>query len=197
MHGVILFTSQETKEKLLDILIKIKRQIPVPTWVYGERDMAMQKIHLELGALGIAETCLSFDILIHSIENILNYVYEGKDSSDEQKVPPRQESIRINDVNCSLQFADRQEISLTQLEYKFVSLLATKKNTAVTYEEIYQFAWEKGEQSTTDYREQKYRVSNLAFHIRKKLKKHEVPNNLLRTVRSIGYLLDFNVINDS
>ena len=194
MHGVILFTSnRDRQENVLDTLVNIKRHTPVPTWVYGETDGTSKKLHLELGVVGTLAQETSYDNLVQSIENTFRYIYQDRRVEMKEPTTEFSDRIQLNDLNCSIQLPNEQEISLTQLEYKFISLLATKMNQAFTYDEIYTNIWRKEKSYLTDNVDKKYRVSNLAFHIRHKLKNYSVTTDLIRTVRSVGYLLDTNV----
>lgn len=97
----------------------------------------------------------------------------------------------MNAQNHSIQLPNQTEVSLTNLEYKLLALLDTRVNQAFTYENIYSSIWDSKRE--TELSEKKYRIANMVFHIRNKLKRHDINPNVLRTVRSVGYLLDTNV----
>lgn len=99
--------------------------------------------------------------------------------------------FQLNDQNHSIQIPEKEEVNLTHLEYKLLALLFTQVNQAFTYEDIHTKVWTI--EKKTEFSEKKYRIANMVFHIRKKLKRHGINPNVLRTVRSIGYLLDTNI----
>lgn len=88
----------------------------------------------------------------------------------------------LNELNMSIVLDGESEVLLTRLEYQIISLLYRNANTTVTYEQISLVLWEG-----KLVRDQNYRITNLIFHLRRKLgSKGEA---LIQTVRSKGYLL--------
>ena len=88
-----------------------------------------------------------------------------------------------NNVSVRL-YPNEDEISLTRLEYQLMNLLYENPSKGITYEEIYEEVWQ------TPYKDNKYRVANLVFHLREKLEKAGGKPSIIRTVRSRGYMLD-------
>lgn len=74
------------------------------------------------------------------------------------------------------------DIQLTPLEYKMLSLLVSEINSTHTYESIFQMIW--GEEAI-ELSEQKFRVSNVIFHLRNKVKDSRQIE--IVTTHGIGY----------
>lgn len=81
-----------------------------------------------------------------------------------------------------------KSIYLTKLEFCFLDLLISHRGTVVTYEEIYHALWQK--KLNMNYSIQA-RISNLAFLVRKKVEDAPQKPMLIKTIRSIGYMYDF------
>ncbi|ALS00976.1 hypothetical protein ATZ33_06215 [Enterococcus silesiacus] len=91
--------------------------------------------------------------------------------------------IELYPNNLSVAINGHKEVSLTRLEYRAFEILYQKRNKAVTYKEIYEFVWK------SEINEKQYRVANIIFHLRKKIEANVDDAKIIKTVRSIGYLL--------
>ena len=191
VHGVVIHSSaEENQNKVLELILSIKRRFTLPIWVRTEKNNAIsKKLNLELGVLGNLDENVSNEEMFVIIENTLNLIHDT-DGENTTEIKTSNE-LQLNSLNCSMKIPNKAEVSLTRLEYKMISLLATRVNQAFTYEEIYKYVWEDGEE--TDNSSKRYRTSNLAFHIRNKLSQNGMNPKILRTVRSVGYLLDSNL----
>ncbi|MBO0441228.1 response regulator transcription factor [Candidatus Enterococcus ikei] len=191
IHGVIIYTTNdEHQNNVLELILTIKRHCSLPIWVRNETEQPMSKnLNLELGVLGNLDATISNEEMFAMIENTLELLNPISDESITNNNPSNQ--LQLNSLNCSMKLPNKAEVCLTRLEYKMMSLLATRMNQAFTYEEIYQCVWSEDRESDNSIR--KYRTSNLAFHIRNKLSHHGINPKILRTVRSVGYLLDSNI----
>lgn len=81
-----------------------------------------------------------------------------------------------------------QEVSLTKLEFQTISFLQENIGKAMSYEEIYQAVWQE-KHTGSPLENRQYRISNLIFHLRKKMEINNVHPNYIKTVRSKGYML--------
>ncbi|MBL1230307.1 response regulator transcription factor [Enterococcus sp. BWB1-3] len=92
--------------------------------------------------------------------------------------------IELYPQNFSISIENGEEITLTRLEFAAVNLLKSKSGTTLTYDEIYRQIW--GEEDGN----KKYKVTNLFFHLRKKIERDVKNPQYIKTVRSKGYRLD-------
>ncbi|MFD2307324.1 DNA-binding response regulator [Enterococcus termitis] len=187
LHGVLIYSSEDSQSQVLELILSLKKQSLLPIWVKSKTENEIsKKINLELGVLGNLDKNISDDELFVIIENTLKLIHK----SDRENINGRNTSneLELNSLNCSMKLPNKSEVSLTRLEYRMVSLLASRVNQAFTYEEISNHVWEGNE--NVDFSMKTYRVANVAFHIRNKLKQGGVDPKILRTVRSVGYLLD-------
>lgn len=190
VEGVVIHcTKEDSPNKILEMVLTIRRNFSLPIWIrdFAQNDVS-KKLNLELGVLGNLDETVSNEEMYIIIENTLGFFNNKKNMKTELNYTNK---IELNGFNNSLKIEGKAEISLTQLEYKMLTLLETKVNQAFTYEEIYQSIWQNSEE--VDSSVKRYRTSNLVFHIRNKLIENNVNPTILRTVRSVGYLLDSNI----
>lgn len=188
IDGIVIHRSEEEDQnKLLELLLSIKRQKYFPIWIREENgDQLIRRLAIELGALSSFDATSSSDEIVRVIENTFHLIYQNS-----LKVSGENENgteITLNESNLSIMMPNNTEIRLTQLEYKLVSLLANNINQTFVYEDIYKHVWPVDNELNTGHK--KYRIANLVFHIRTKLKQHKVNSNVLQTVRSVGYRLN-------
>lgn len=191
IDGVVIHRSEgEDQNRVLELLLSIKRQKYFPIWIREENgDRLIRKVAIELGALASFDSTSSSDEIVRVMENTFHLIYQNslKVSGESDKIA----QTRLNELNLSIIMPNNTEIRLTQLEYKLVSLLASNRNQAFVYEDIYKHVWPSDNEMNTGHK--KYRIANLVFHIRAKLKQHKINPNTLKTVRSVGYLLDTTI----
>lgn len=190
VQGVVIHYSEEDNQnKILELILSINRHFSLPIWIRDKAESTMsKKLNLELGVLGNLDSTISDEEMYVIIENTLN-LFHRKATEEGRRDPINK--IKLDSFNNSIKLAGTAEVALTQLEYRMLTLLATRVNQAFTYEEIYESVWSFGEDVSIQVK--KYRTSNLAFHIRNKLSRHGINPKVLRTVRSVGYLLDSNI----
>lgn len=195
VHGIVIHcSSDENQNKVLELILSIKRRFTLPIWVRSETDNVIsKKLNLELGVVGNFDKNITNEEMFVIIENTLKLVYSNE--NEENIETKASKELLLNSLNFSIKVPGKAEVSLTRMEFKMISLLASRMNQAFTYEEIYKHVWESEED--TDNSTKGYRTSNLAFHIRNKLSHHGMNPKILRTVRSVGYLLDSNLESDN
>lgn len=191
IHGVIIY--QEKGEELsanLELILSIKRRSSLPIWIIDETKNRMnRKLMLDLGAVGVLDSSFSDEEISILIKNTMELIYSRSVKNHSERT--KKAGFQLNTQNHSIQVPNKVEISLTHLEYKILTLLATRVNQAFTYEDIHATVW--GKEREVEFIEQKYHIANTVFHIRDKLKRHGLNPNILRTVRSVGYLLDATI----
>lgn len=187
IDGVVIHRSEgEDQNKLLELLLNIKRQKYFPIWIREENsDRLIRKVAIELGALSSFDSTSSSDEIVCIMENTFHLISQKRLGFFGESDTKRAE-IRLNELNHSITMPNSSEIHLTQLEYKLVALLISETNQAFIYEDIYKGVWSAD--NTMNTSDKKYQIANLVFHIRNKLKLYGVNPNTLRTIRSVGYL---------
>lgn len=191
IHGVIIHHKRGQDPRAnLELMLSIKRRSSLPIWVIDETENKFnRKITIEIGAIGVLDSKFPEEEMFILIKNTMDMIYLRSQISNKEKT--KISHLQLNTQNHSIQVPNKVEVSLTQLEYKMVALLAAKSNQAISYEDIYANMWMLDEEISIS--EKKYRIANMVFHIRNKLKQNEINPNVLRTVRSVGYLIDTKV----
>ncbi|OJG92264.1 hypothetical protein RV15_GL003366 [Enterococcus silesiacus] len=135
-------------------------------------------VYLKLGADGVfSEDADVLDLIVKNIlKRIRKETVEKKDQGSSFEMIPKKSCVLIN---------KNQEINLTRQEFLALTILYKKRNETVTYEDIYQGVWGKGPEEL-----QKNRVCNLVSHVRKKFSDVKNSPVQVKTIRSIGYILD-------
>lgn len=165
---------------ICEMIIHLRKSSDALVWIVSEHlTKANRHVYSRLGADGIAGNECEPDEFAQLITNALNRQMTllpreaHLNESADLKIVPSNFSVMI----------DGKEIDLTRLEYLIVEYLYQNIGRAVSYEKIYQNVWKD------DVAIRKYRVSNLIFHLRKKIEKNEDTPRYIKTVRSKGYML--------
>ncbi|MBO0422752.1 winged helix-turn-helix domain-containing protein, partial [Enterococcus plantarum] len=133
--------------------------------------------YLNIGVDIILTKDLDSDEMYIEICKILNLINKEKISKYKNTEKP----IFLVSDNRSIKLSEGKEVLLTKLEYKAMKLLVINKNKVLTYEQIFSHLW--GGSSSN----QNYRIANLIFHLRNKIKK-KTNTNFIETIRSTGYM---------
>ncbi|MBP2098479.1 winged helix-turn-helix domain-containing protein [Enterococcus rivorum] len=162
-----------------ELILMLRKKSTSLIWILCEELSRINKlVYFELGVDGVADVTNEKELFLLQLCNILKKVKNRADC-DYQKHTP---SLYLNSNNLSVLKNGMEEISLTPLEFKVLNLLLKKRGKMVSYKEIYQTLWEE------EKKNQLYRVNNLIFSLRKKLK--DSSNQFyIRTIRSKGYVL--------
>ncbi|WYJ81571.1 hypothetical protein IGL98_001949 [Enterococcus sp. DIV0840] len=115
-------------------------------------------------------------IVKNILKRIKKEISKKKNTESSFEIIPEKSCVLVN---------KKQEIDLTRQEFLVLTILYGKKNQTVTYEDIYKGVWAK---STGEV--QKNRVCNLVSHVRKKFADLKNSPVQVKTIRSIGYILD-------
>lgn len=183
----------EDAVKTCSILLKLKEKPDAYVWIFSSNvQKVVRTVYLQLGALGVFSEEYDENELQLIISNSLSKGNErilerraataNAVSTDvyEEKKEGRFELIPRN---FSVKIDGSKEIPLTRLEYKMMEALNSHKNRTVSYEELSEEVW--GETLTNET----YRITNLVFHLRKKIEDDSVHPTVIRTIRSKGYML--------
>lgn len=187
---VIKEASVEEIGQTCELIIRIRNLTNQFIWVLSDCSTKINRmVYLQLGSDG------TFDDRYDSDEFGL-YVQTALDRRQENTEAPsfkiinggKQKKYVENPIclipnNFSVDVKEIGEVSLTKLEFQALEILINHKGEAVSYEEMYRTIWGK---DTTD---QKYRISNLIFHLRKKIGDDPFKPKYIKTVRSRGYML--------
>nr|WP_245341782.1 helix-turn-helix domain-containing protein [Enterococcus rivorum] len=92
--------------------------------------------------------------------------------------------MTIDEQNFSFCLDDGRTIYLTRLEYRLFVELAKEPNQTVLYADLIERIWSETVQKDTIYR-----LANLVFHVRQKLRKEQINPEIIKTIRSRGYML--------
>ncbi|MBO0441178.1 winged helix-turn-helix domain-containing protein [Candidatus Enterococcus ikei] len=173
-----------------EMIIHLKKSFSTLVWIVSEHlTKANRCVYPRLGADGIAGSECEPAELVQLISNALKRHRNMSDFSSVQSTQiskkhhlKEEANLKLVPSNFSVTI-DNKEIDLTKLEYLTMEYLYQNIGRAVSYEKIYQNVWKD------NVGERKYRVSNLIFHLRKKIEKDEKSPKYIKTVRSKGYML--------
>ncbi|WP_207695254.1 two-component system, OmpR family, response regulator VicR [Enterococcus sp. DIV0212c] len=173
-----------------EMIVHLRKCSTTLVWIVSEHlTKANRRVYPRLGADGVVGDECEPDELVQLITNALNRQKNTSDFPTEQSLQTRNEyqmnepaTLKLVSSNFSV-LIDHNEIDLTKLEYLTMEYLYQNIGRAVSYEKIYQNVWKD------DVGARKYRVSNLIFHLRKKIEKDEKAPKYIKTVRSKGYML--------
>ncbi|MFD2305758.1 winged helix-turn-helix domain-containing protein [Enterococcus termitis] len=176
---------EESKElnftSICEHLLEIRKKSDVYILILADPEQTIftsQMVYLKLGADGIYSE--EADVLDLIVKNILKRV-----KKETIKKNMKRASFEIIPEKSCIVVNENQEIDLTRQEFLAMSILFNKRDQTVTYEDIYRGVWSK---QTGEV--QKNRVCNLVSHIRKKFDAVKESPIRLKTVRSIGYILE-------
>ncbi|ALS02724.1 hypothetical protein ATZ33_15470 [Enterococcus silesiacus] len=176
-------------------ILQIKQQTNAYIWILsGKSTLINRQVYLQLGVDGNFDQESFPEELLLYLKNFLarqdekkrmqRNVIGGKRFSNQSDTVG--EKFEMNPTNHSLSvfIGEKEvEVELTRLEYRLLELLYSHPGKAFNYQEIHEKLWD------LPYQEENYRVANIIFHIRKKLERHGVGADVIKTVRSKGYMI--------
>ncbi|WP_375180132.1 winged helix-turn-helix domain-containing protein [Enterococcus rotai] len=176
-----------------ELILELRRHFKALIWVVSKNQTKTNKlVYLQLGADGVLDEEDERDVSLLQLTNLLKRIKgeapstinkNGIEQRKEEKVP-----IQLIATNLSVVLKGKVEVALTKLEFEIISYLAEHTGKALTYEEIYKNIWNEEFGDNTSGNKQ-YRVSNMIFHLRKKLEVNSARPEYIKTVRSKGYML--------
>lgn len=180
--GILLKeTGEHSIEKICYMIIELRKKCNPLIWVLSKKASLIQKIiYLELGADGTFTDMNAPEEIYLVIKQSLNRYRKSKKETEVKA----ESGITLNERNLSIQ-GDKEELEviLTRLEYQLLKLFLENESVVLTYQQLYEEIW------GYPYENDRYRIANLVFHLRKKLKQAGKDPEAIRTVRAQGYML--------
>lgn len=194
LDGVLVYNDfPENSDRLFEILITLKNNASLPIWTYSKHQKATnRRIHLELGAVGSIGGDTSVEELWLIIENMLKIIFSNKHKEKLKIKNPniqKKEEFFLSKENLCLNVKEIH-IELTRKEFLLVQLLTNSPNKGISNVEIYRHVWGGELSEETILNTRLYRIANVIFHLRNKLRQGGLNPRIIRTVRSTGYLFD-------
>lgn len=185
IDGIVMHYKKDIEKSILYEQIVIVRNVStIPIWVISEAMSTRERLtFLKLGALVIIKEGIFDEELSLSLANALQAINQRR-SFNGLVTASRLKNIEISESNSSIQFKTGQTVHLTRLEFQLFMELSKVPNQAVSYDKLSQLIWEESFKKGNQYR-----LANLVFHVRQKLKKENVNPLIIKTVRSRGYML--------
>ncbi|MHC5228294.1 winged helix-turn-helix domain-containing protein [Enterococcus sp. LJL99] len=175
--AVIYLTKENCLAKIIDWLLFSKLNPEMFVWiVYKEPLKHEQDILLELGANDVLTTSNELAKLPFIVKNTFS---RTRRTDDDIETSVRKNSF-LNEENQTV-WINTQEKSLTKTEFRLLKILYERLNTTVSYNDIFKEIWKD------DCKNKLFRVSNVVFHLRKKV--NDSDQFEIKTTRSKGYML--------
>lgn len=175
LDGVLLYAIEE-HEAIFEWIVEIRKSSSIYIWVcVPQQKVKMNSLlYLHLGADGIFETAdLDELMLVMKRAIIRNRPIDSVETNRMIQFLPEKSSVSIN----------KQEVSLTNLEYKLLSNLFEKSGEVQSYDRLFDKIW-----STRNKSEGRAQLANLVASLRTKLRNY--PNLIeIKTIRNKGYML--------
>lgn len=174
-------TSEESIKNLCDFFTNENEESPFVFILLKKATRIERLILLQLGATIVFDQQVDPKEFALIVSKLLKPMTEQPQTKLTEVRSKTGIQLMINSL--SIRLSDGREVSLTPLEYKLIDFLYEKNQQVQTYEEIGVFMW--GE----DKKSNRYLISNLVFHIRKKIEPDGSQPIYLKTVRTVGYVL--------
>lgn len=186
--GVIMhYKNEGEKSQVYEQILTIRSTSRIPIWIMSEEMSSLDKlIFLKLGVFVMIKEYVFDEELSLTLSNTLHFFNpkpEGKRRNNLPKENNISKDITINARNLSLCFRNGQIIYLTNLEYRLFIELAKEPNKTILYDDLIEKIW-----PDNNKKDALYRLANLVFHLRKKLRNEQINPNIVKTVRSRGYM---------
>ncbi|EOL44482.1 MULTISPECIES: response regulator transcription factor [Enterococcus] len=176
---------EESKElnftNICEWLLEIRKISDIYILILADVDQMIftsRMVYLKLGADGIfTEEADEMDLIVKNIlKRLKKETVKKRENQSSFEIIPEKSCVLVN---------KKQEVDLTRQEFLALTILYKNKNQTVTYEDIYKGVWAKNGSGV-----QKNRVCNLVSHVRKKFADLKNSPVQVKTIRSIGYILD-------
>ncbi|MBO0474839.1 response regulator transcription factor [Enterococcus ureasiticus] len=166
---------------IINLLFELRKNFSGLIWVLSAKYEEKNEIlYYKMGVDGISYSDRPSELIQLQLTNALNRNFKKKANSS---TISKSSSLKLNPINSSVHKENGEEISLTRSEYNVLNLLMENLNNTVTYEEMLGVIW------NDDKRSNKYKISNLIFHLRSKVESDLKKPKYIKTVRSRGYML--------
>jgi len=188
LDGLDVLVIEESIElnftNICEWLLEIRKVSDIYILILADEEQMVftsRMVYLKLGADGIfTEEADELDLIVKNVlKRLKKETIKRKEKESSFEIIPEKSCALVN---------KKQEVDLTRQEFLVLSILYKNKNQTVTYEDIYRGVWTK---STGEV--QKNRVCNLVSHVRKKFADLKNSPVQVKTIRSIGYILDISL----
>ncbi|MGG5372662.1 winged helix-turn-helix domain-containing protein [Enterococcus sp. AZ196] len=190
--AIIIFSGKGGKNsrEVYLLIIQLRQLTDAIIMVFQEQKEAIDKVmNLQLGAdintdpsFTIKEVHLLLENLVKRKKKV-DQLRESirKEMEQVSKVTPPFISESFNDGSMSVRLANR-DIYFTSKEYMLIRLLQENCNQVCTYQEIYEFVWNR------PYENQKIYITNVVFRIREKFRHNGLNlEKYIYNIRGVGY----------
>lgn len=179
---IILANQREDYIEVCRWLIIIASKKPIFIWIICQNDEEnISELYSELAKnsiVSIVDMNICNEFLFFQVKKAAKYI---KNVLTFQKDQAPQAQFLLDKKSMKF-ILDDNEIELTRNEFKMMSILHNAMGNVVSYRELIKGMW-----SVNDDVSYKYRLANLVFHVRKKLKKQSYID--IKIVRTRGYKL--------
>lgn len=160
---------------------EIKQKQDVPIIFLTAKDEETDIVQgLDLGADDYITKPFRMRELVSRINTVLRRFQKG----EEKKHIIVIQNIKI-DINKAKVYREDEEIILTALEYKILSMLAMNKNQVMTREQILEKIWDIAGNFVNDNT-----LTVYIKRIREKIGDNQTNPQIIKTIRGIGYLVE-------
>ena len=182
LDGLVVYLNKEQNlSEVIEWLLFSKTNPEVFVWVVSSNTLEREKdILFELGANDVLCSGDCVEKLPYIIKNTFARLNERENDYS------KRENLSLLSEKNQTVLVNKEEKTLTRIEYRMFNKLLENSNNTVSYEELFKV----GQLQVTDVMDQKemtFRVANVIFHLREKTRESE--NFKIETVRSKGYLL--------
>lgn len=186
---IIIFVDEveDIQSSVCSLILEIRKKTEAVIWTYQNTASSMSRmVYMQLGVdINIHWEC-SPEELTMLVANMQKRIsansmqQSGQSLSDNFNMFQRQVVLEGFDFKI-----EGKRINLTKKEYYTLCLLKSKIGRTVPYEEIYQEVWKE------PYKNEKYKIANVIFHIRGKLENEKLePDNYIRNIHNVGYMFN-------
>lgn len=186
IDGILIF--EENLNNIGEIckyMIDLRRESNALIWVLiPEQIHSAKLIYLQVGADAVFTYESELEVNILTMTNGLKRYNMFRHVQKSEQPTKDNRSLKLNSTNLSAVIDDSMEVPLTRIEYKIMELLLKNPNVAISYQDIYKKIWDD------ECEQSKFRVSNVIFHLRKKLDEDSIEPRFIKTIRSKGYLIN-------
>lgn len=163
----------------MDVLHRVREFASIPVIVISARTLEREKVAaLDAGADDYVTKPFGSEELLARIRTALRHSIQAADKP--RAAVYESDGLRI-DFDKRLVTLDGNEVHLTQIEYKLVSLLARNAGKVLTYDLILKEIW--GPYADTDNQILRVNMAN----IRRKLEKNPAEPHYINTEIGVGY----------
>ncbi|MBP1044293.1 winged helix-turn-helix domain-containing protein [Vagococcus sp. BWB3-3] len=183
IDGLLLSFEELSKNEFTrDYIQEIRSYTKIPIWTISKKSEISDRLFfLKQGIVANLTYSSNQDEIDLVLFNTMKQVLKQGYSSVSKKTTTQ---IFLDESRRLFIFQNKHVVKLTNLEFKFLSLLHENINSVLTYEQLSNELWNDSTKKT------KIRISNVAFQLRQKFIQQNLPSELLQTIRSVGYMLN-------